>query len=390
MVLSNTGPSRNVTPVSRLRARASNFWVNQYIQPGGGFSNTINQIKEDSIDDLGYPHDHLLSLTRDTVSGCEVDWLGAARLVGKLGNEMPRPNSESATISSFLSPLDAQRIAVLTAPERPLVNTITNLLEIREIPRMLLHAGDLLHRLRRPLTLTEPGVIASTTLAYQFGWAPLVQDLRRVVDFGHLVSRRLQEIGALNSGKEIRKKVQLGSTNGSYRSSLIVHSVASCLIQPSIYTSWSVKAWGTIHWKLADLNRLGKQPTWWWAFRSVYGLSAAEIPIQIWKSLPWSWMIDWFTGFSDALEVSKNLITYSPSRINRMHTIVQSYQYEKLQPSSNRKFSGGTRVRIVKNRLPLSIGGVTGLRLRVPFMDTFKLSVLSALTVVKLRGRALR
>lgn len=374
--------------MTRVRSRDLRLESNTYTYPGTTVSEVRSMDHENCSDDVGYPIDHTLALTRDSVSGNHFDWAGVFYGLGYCGVEVPYGTEELGPINSFLAPFTAQKIAAMTAPERPAVNVITNLLEIREIPLMLKHAGDLILRLRdRPLSLSSPGVIASTTLAYQFGWAPLLQDLGRMIDFGTLVNKRIREIGALNSGKTVRKKVRLGTLTGSGHTSTTMHSTFGIGISSPTHTTWQARAWATIHWQLADWNRYGKIPTWCEAFRGVYGLTVGDAAISVWKALPWSWAIDWFANISDALLVSKNLLAYKPSRINRMCTITKAFSYEAVHPAVGKRFDGGRRLRVTKQRIPLSAATVTGIRLGVPFLDTYKLSVLSALTVVKLRGR---
>lgn len=318
------------------------------------------------------------------MSGSKFDWMGTYHGVGSTG-VLSIPSSANSAISSFASQITAQKIAMATAPERPSVYALTNFLEFRDVPRMLKHAGDLLHKIvTSPIGLAKPKVAASTILAYQFGWKPLFDDLIKVLNFSDAVDKRLRQLEDLSNGKELRRRANFGTSSGSFRGTQFVHSTFGITIQTKYTLVYKVEGWGTIHWRLADLDKLGKKPTWLQAFNSLYGLTPGEIPVQIWKALPWTWAIDWFANVSDALEVSKNLISYKPSRINKMWRATKTCQYQPHSPAVNKNYYGGTQVRTELNRLPLSLAGVSGLHLKVPFLDTFKLSIIPSLLITRL------
>lgn len=348
------------------------------------------QIKDHCEDGLGMDVDHPLFLTHDVIDGGHCDWQGTWRGVGyPLVTNLGLPGlGLGAGIDAWKAQFTAQKIVAATAPEKPAVDTLTSLLEIREIPRMLKHAGDLLKGFRRlPQRLLDPYEAASATLAYQFGWKPLFQDILKMMDFGDQVAKRQRELGELNSGKTISRKVSFGKYVVGGSGSQTIHSTLGITITPSVNCSSTTDGWATCRWELADLGQLGKVPTWLQAFNTLYGLTPGEIPTQIWKALPWSWAIDWFAGVSDALRVSANLVSYKPSRINLMFRQKTIYTYLPLKPTSVRTFDGGTRTWTVLTRSQPSVGDATGIRLRVPFLDTYKLSVAGSLLIVRLVGR---
>lgn len=357
---------------------------------------------ESCVDDLGMNTDHPLTLTLKTVGDMGFDWLVSPLSfhgVGQSGlSDLNLPGAEQALIDNWLAQFTAQKVAASTAPLRPVVNVFTNLAEFRDFPLLLKYFGDILLGLqsRNPLPyLFGPRGLSAHTLAYQFGWGPILQDLSKLIDFGRLVDIRQKEIGDLNSGKDVRRKIQFGRINGGFSDTETVHSTFSIVITPNRNVTHDTEAWATIHWKLADMNLLGQKPSWLTAFAIVYGVRPGldgftTLITQIWKALPWSWMIDWFANISDALEVSRNMLHYSPSRINLMWKTTKIATYQPLHPSGTRRFNGGSRTVTIKNRKQLSTSAVTGIRLRLPFLDNFKLSVLGSLAIASLPGKRQR
>lgn len=331
--------------------------------------------------------DHALSLQHSHTDGCEMDWTsGTSHGVGPAFNyNAPKWSLDTSARAGWASQFTAQKIAAATVPEKPSVYNYTNLLELRDVPQMLRHAGDLLHHLRHaPILLTKPKMIASTTLAWQFGWGPLVQDILKMCDFGKAVDQRLKTLRTLRSGHVVHRKVKFGTYTTSRSGYLTYHSAYGIGFGGQTSTVEVATVWGTIRWRLADPGQLGRVPTWLEAFNQLYGLTAREVPVQIWKALPWTWMTDWFANISEALEVSGNLLTYSPSNCCKMTQLVTTTTYAQLHPQPNQRFDGGSNVITSKSREVFGIGDITGVHLHVPFIDTYKLSVLSSLTVLKL------
>jgi len=207
----------------------------------------------------------------------------------------------------------------------------------------------------------------------------------KVMHFGKYTDDRYKMLTALANGKTVRRKTSLGTVSyvrsGSNR---YPFSGYGYLITSNWSSKMKTKAWGTTRWKLADPKQIGKRPTWLQAFNSLYGITPGEIPVQIWKALPWTWMVDWFANISNSLELSKNLIQYKIEAINLMWetTVDDSYPFQK---GSGRNVWGPMTVHWVrKNRKVLSPGSAAGIHLTGPHLDPYKLSVLGSLAVLRL------
>jgi hypothetical protein len=207
------------------------------------------------------------------------------------------------------------------------------------------------------------------------------------LDFGDAVDKRLKQLGELNSGKTIHRRTKFGSIEGVLNDNPYVHSTYAIIFSTPRITRWKAEGWGTIRWKLRDIGPLRRVPTWWEAFNSLYGLPVGEIPVQVWKALPWTWLTDWFANISEALEVSKNLVSYEPSHLCRMYKVTSTDTLAPVILSPSKQWLGMSIQHEGKYRDVLSIHDITGVHLRVPFLDPFKLSVLGALTIVKIRRR---
>jgi len=363
-------------------------WMPAYY--GGVVYNTYNNSYYlDSCEDLlGYPTDHTLWIKHREWTGNKTNWEGTTlRIVDQDGfGQVKYPaGADFNRGTTAMNDVTTARVVAQSGPVTPKVFLLTNLLEAAEIPAMLKHAGDLLHKLAtNPASLSKPAVAASTTLAYQFGWGPLIQDIGRMLNFADLVAARQRELEKLYSGKGIRKKLFTGNSDSRQEGNQVLASTGGMYINPHWVLTQQHHTWATIHWKLRDPSQIGKKPTWQDAFRSVYGLSGGSIPVQIWKALPWSWAIDWFTDISNHLLAIQNQVLFKPSNVNVMCTTHGSLQWQAYQTAANRKFGGTAYDFVYKQRQPRTLGSLSSINLRIPHLDAFKLSVLGSFAVLAL------
>lgn len=249
---------------------------------------------------------------------------------------------------------------------------------------MLKHAGDLLHKIREPSRLSPAKEAAAANLAYQFGWAPLVGDILKLLDFEKHVMRRQIELSKANSRRGLKRRMPFLDVPPSLMShddDVLLSSVAGN-VRGSVTKTSSTRAWATVRWKVKSGQSYGKLATHNEAFRSALGLNLGMIPITVWKALPWSWMIDWFADISNTLQANYNMIYYNASSACFMEQRTQQV-WTSGGTNSIGSLSAGYWRRDVKIRTPLSTSTSVN-TLRVPFLDTFKLSILSSLTIQSL------
>jgi hypothetical protein len=285
-----------------------------------------------------------------------------------------------------MNDVSTARIISQSAPLTPRVYLLTGLAELRDLPKMLRHAGDFLHKIaRHPSGLVDIREAAAATLAYQFGWKPLIEDISRMLDFAKLVEIRQRDLLRLYTTGSVRKKVKLGKRSYSASGNQALNTTGGLSIWPNWQMSLDAELWATVRWSLRDPTQIGRLPNWWDSFRSVYGLNAGQIPVQVWKALPWSWAIDWFADISNLLNVGHNMVMFKPDRINIMcHT--RGWTYWKPYSTASTQW-GGCKVEYdQKWRQVRSIGSLATTSLRVPLLDPFKLSVLGSLGILKLLG----
>lgn len=201
-------------------------------------------------------------------------------------------------------------------PTRPTVMLPVALFELRELPMMIHQAGAILSNGRKLDTrgrywrnLSPEQRIASTHLAIEFGWKPLLSDLKNIVLLTDSVEKRRREWDKLLQGG-LRRRVQLWSGQGSHTET---RYDSNFRISTVINSRGVTNAWGTIKWKPAAAFPFSGRPPDNYIRRQLLGLTSPSIASNIWEALPWSWLIDWFAGIGTFLQAHQGKGLVIPS-----------------------------------------------------------------------------
>jgi hypothetical protein len=187
---------------------------------------------------------------------------------------------------------------------KPIVPIANFAWELKEFPSMLRDAGRVLGA--RGI---RPSDAPGAHIAWQFGWAPLIQDLTTLMNLGLEIEKAQQRFLSAKSQKKLS-----GSILNSVRSE-IVSNAAVVTGSTGSKTEWQVtdRVWYTAHW---DLFSESPNPY----FGHIYSQYTTALGLNrpyaiIWEAMPWSWLIDYFTDFGTVIEVSGGLAEYRPDKI---------------------------------------------------------------------------
>lgn len=270
-----------------------------------------------------------------------------------------------------------------TNPSRPTFTPPTMIQDLVQLPGLLRETGKLI---RTPRSAMSAKQLANYYLAAQFGWAPLIEDVQKLLALQHHVIKTSQMLQKLYAKGGLRRRLkfkddtsqEVGTTN-----------ISTFVGGGSLYADWSMtikrRTWGTIHWYPTTLPpyhhddlRLNRLAT-----RIVLGLTVEGMAKGLWDVLPWTWLLGWFTN------VGKYLYSYS-NTVPAQHGAGCFMSEVDIQvactPRWDSQLSGkivpsGTFRRTRKTRI-VSSWVTPGLN--VPFIDTFRLSILSALFVQRM------
>jgi hypothetical protein len=182
-------------------------------------------------------------------------------------------------------------------PGRPQASVGQFLAELRDTPRLLM---------LRTKNLATLG--ASAHINAQFGWLPLLSDLRSMYRLFNQLEKHLNQLRRDN-GRSIRRKGQLRSFNAeteiydgsSYANAYPALPTTLYRSQPHLRTmEYSIdRIWfaGQFKYWIPDIGTSA------WTRRArtaLFGLNPT--PKLLWDILPWSWLVDWFGNIGDVLD----------------------------------------------------------------------------------------
>lgn len=194
------------------------------------------------------------------------------------------------------------------SPDKPQVLLPVFIAELREVPRLIRDLGLMNIFKSTNIRRASQGqkTAAAMWLSGNFGWAPLLSDLKKLVTFADSVARREKEMDKLYSQNGLRRRVSLFEETGGPHSVTLNVSSAASFGNNYATGNPTVKVWGVVRYKpvvLPDGSPL-KRPTPRELRRRILGLNAASITLNIWEALPWSWMIDYFVNIGDFLQAN--------------------------------------------------------------------------------------
>lgn len=176
--------------------------------------------------------------------------------------------------------------------------------ELRDVPSLLRNAAQ---------KLSKAG--ASEYLKYEYGWKPLISDVRKLVGVMSKLEKRLQTLRRLRDKHVIKRTY---APPDSIEAAIITDFVSDIpapnayWVAPRIEARIETQRWAKTTW-IADPVE-GLPPTdaelMRTAQRAAFGGTIDGS--TLWELMPWSWLIDWNVNMSDFLQSQRNVVGASP------------------------------------------------------------------------------
>ncbi|DAD51831.1 TPA_asm: maturation protein [ssRNA phage Esthiorhiza.4_14] len=261
----------------------------------------------------------------------------------------------------------ATQAAAQTNPSRPYVDVVTNALQLGELFHLIQDAGTSFFR-----------NIGNNNLMYQFGIAPVVGDLVKLMRFTDQVNRRVGEIQRLRSQHGLRRTVSIGN----YASTAVVNKfiqTQNFTLRENFDVNTSLVIKAHCRWMPAgDCLSLARPPEMRaLAQRAVLG--ATFDASSMWELIPWTWLIDWGTNIGQYFTAHRNIIPATLSDVSVMrHTRTEASWPGKAQDDWS--CSGIRYVRENKTRATSFVAPVA----HFPFLNGTQMGVAASLAVTRL------
>jgi hypothetical protein len=271
-----------------------------------------------------------------------------------------------------------------TNPSRPVFTPPQVLQDIIELPKLLRETGSLL---RKPSKLLSPKEAANAHLAGRFGWAPLIEDLIKVIGLQKTILKRNKELRDLYSGKGIKRRLKFANETKTTKS---VHLLAygSTLISADVHQVVRKDQWGTINWKPTDPPPFhpSDEERNKFALRLALGLTVEGMAKGAWDVIPWTWLLGWFTNVGKYTLLHSNTVPAVHSGACLMNRVVSTSFPGMVTVKNSKAYllsPTGAFVHSTKTRVAASGAVLPGFNM--PYLDMSRLSVLASLFVQRMR-----
>jgi hypothetical protein len=276
-----------------------------------------------------------------------------------------------------------------TNPNTPQVDLPLFIWELKDIPRMLKAWGDALYS--KPTFSAGknlnslPKAVASRYLEYQFGIAPFLSDLAKILDFQAQVQKKLDQLdrldkpgGSVRSGTVYKDEYIHSFVHGPNYATSLYQEGRQVWHQDTV----ARKMWVSTKWvpqvtipRTADDRRS-------LATRLAFGLDISFS--LLWEAMPWSWLFDWFSNVGDLLNLTRNIlpVKFSDSCLMDYTVLRRLLHHVSFGAGSSLQIEMPKFLYEEKLRTPMG-SGLPQIEFGVPFLNGTQVAILSALTVLK-------
>lgn len=313
----------------------------------------------------------------------------AQTMVAVIAGPNQAPPSDNSALSTGLA---------RSNPNRPKVDLAVGMAELKDLPRMLKNLWDAaIHTVnvtRHSRNLSIGGMRntakrygrngGSAYLEWEFGWAPLVSDLQKLLDFQSHVEkklnmlRRMQDRGSYGGMATVYEDVAETPRGNNYVSSLYqeVNRMDYCF---ETTRRW----WVTTKWTPSvALPPRGSEAEQTLARRLAFGQDFS--PALLWELMPWSWLIDWFSNVGDLMSLSRNTIPVGFSGSCLMKHTVTRFKFIAHTAGNGSPSVTPSRVPMIETKERFPYGFMPPLpEFNLPFLNGKQLGILSSLALTR-------
>lgn len=178
--------------------------------------------------------------------------------------------------------------------------------------------------------------VASGHLAFRWGYRPLVSDVLKLLQFQKLMNKKLSELEHLRDKRSIRKRTFLSSGRQVEGPTRLFINSQGVSIQADRTVVHSYRMWGSVNYRLQNdfvLPEKASDEMIYFTRRLIMGHNRHGLLATAWELLPWSWLIDWFTGLGDVISATNNTIPTTWSNICIMRSM-RSDAYYTIVPGA--------------------------------------------------------
>lgn len=265
-----------------------------------------------------------------------------------------------------------------TNPSRPYVDPGLLLQDLKDIPGMI---RDLGRFITSGYKIVSPLMLSHGFISWEFGWAPLIDDIKKLLDFHSAVEKRKKELQKLRNGGLRRRYSARAVTQQFQFLGMYTPALYGGSPQANVYAEATSNKWVTVRYvPTADTPPLDANDQEALARSLVFGLNLSVS--SIWELLPWSWLVDWCSSVGDVLATTRNVLHTETKDVCLMEHISGHVTHIDKISSYVGTYTINKNGIYESKRRRVDITGPT-LTAYIPFLDGMQTSILSALAIMK-------
>lgn len=249
--------------------------------------------------------------------------------------------------TSFLTPDSAYITEALARenPSTPEVDLALSLIELKDMPRLIrdIHRlGEGLgqkyfdsmmnasfvsawrthtRKVREGKESSFTNTVSRTYLAYQFGLAPLIDDMMKIMDIARSTAHRVRRARRLERGDSVGGTLEKVHKRGKHywNATFTVGDV----IRVEAVSNYHRKVWYTFHASGGSvkvprgLSRMASSP-------KLNRFGPDQPLATVWNLIPWSFLVDYFVNLNSFLRATEGKYSFTPSYVCLMkHTKIE-------------------------------------------------------------------
>lgn len=236
--------------------------------------------------------------------------------------------------------------------------------------------------------------LGSQYLNVEFGWKPLLNDLRDLLDFQAKIDKAFNQLRRDN-GKVVRRRMTVDKTESSSFSSFttngtyptlhnLLYSQSANIHKRQTYIKSGARYWfeGAFRYWIPNLESPTKA-----AYIKAHLAGGIPTPELVWELMPWSWLIDWFSNAGDvisnmSLNAAENLVVLYGYAMGNSWT-EESYSAQTVLRQGQSIYTTLHLRKEVKARIRAS---PFGFGLDLPDLSARQLAILAALGLSRSKG----
>ena len=248
--------------------------------------------------------------------------------------DSPDPRSAFPALTSIEKNNLSWSLLAKANPSAPDISVPTFIFELKDIPSLMKSWYQIFatvpgrRRLLRRFAPTSeaqeyfarllartPELLASGHLTWRWAIRPFIKDLFTLISFIDVTQSRVRMLKKLQTDRSIRRRVAIRKDSRQIITDRILHS-EGILIRGTTTDLFTEELWGTVKYQLlnppeipldhlllkddAQIRSL--------ATRLKYGITSFELLSATWELMPWSWLVDWFTGLGTVIAATNNTL----------------------------------------------------------------------------------